>query len=115
MAIIELISRHPFISGSIIVAVFFSCRYLYMKGYFKRIGLDGETIKKSFADMGFEGQQEEDFSSIQNLGGENKFFDVDTDNILGTEKKRGYKKNGKSSDGNSISFRTYNDGILVLS
>jgi hypothetical protein len=70
---ISLISQHPFISGIIIVGVFFGCKYLYDKGYFAKIGLDKkgiEEMKKNMGAMGFGNQEEEDFSQIYNMGQE---------------------------------------------
>lgn len=68
---ILLISQHPFISGAIIVGIFFGCKYLYDKGYFSKIGLDKkgiEEMRKNFQDMGFGQQEEEDFSQVFNIG-----------------------------------------------
>ena len=49
---INFINDHVFLTGIIIVVVFFIIHYLAVKGYWKKIGFDKKTIKKTFKDIG---------------------------------------------------------------
>lgn len=89
-SLIAFIGRHPFISAVIIIIFFFGGRYLYSKGYFKRIGLDKKSINKSFKDLGFSPTgEEEDFSATYNIG-DNSFFEMSEPEI--TKKKKSKEK-----------------------